>query len=76
VPDPPSKDASPLQTVTPRQRAPKTAAAPKAAQPQADLGRAIRETATDAVKEAAFHNRPYLKMAFANPYNLSLLLAV
>src|SRR5258708_9791265 len=60
--------------MTPQQRAPKTAAAAKPAQPQADLGRAIRETATDAVKEAAFHNRPYLKMAFANPYNLSLLL--
>jgi hypothetical protein len=70
VPDPPKKDASPLQTVT-AQRAPKTASAAK---PQQDLGRAIRDTATDAVKEAAFHNRPYLKLAFANPYNLSLLL--
>ena len=58
------------QTVTP-QRAPKTASAAK---PQQDLGRAIRDTAKDAVKEAAFHNRPYLKLAFANPYNLSLLL--
>ena len=53
------------------QRAPKTASAAK---PQQDLGRAIRDTAKDAVKEAAFHNRPYLKLAFANPYNLSLLL--
>src|SRR4051794_20215021 len=26
------------------------------------------------VKEATFRNRPYLKLAFANPYNLSLLL--
>ena len=77
MPDPPKKDASPLQTVT-SQRAPKQAASTKPvakpAQPQADLGRAIRETATDAVKEAAFHNRPYLKLAFANPYNLSPLL--
>ena len=53
------------------QRAPKTASAAK---PQQDLGRAIRDTAKDAVKEAAFHNHPYLKLAFANPYNLSLLL--
>jgi hypothetical protein len=45
-----------------------------AAQPQQNLGRAIRDTAKDAVKEAVFHNRPYLKLAFANPYNLSLLL--
>jgi len=41
---------------------------------QQDLNRAIRETAKDVVKDAAFHNRPYLKLAFANPYNLSLLL--
>jgi len=41
---------------------------------QQDLNRAIRDTAKDVVKDAAFHNRPYLKLAFANPYNLSLLL--
>lgn len=41
---------------------------------QQDLNRAIRDTAKDAVKDVAFHNRPYLKLAFANPYNLSLLL--
>jgi hypothetical protein len=68
VPDPPKKDASSLQTVTP-QRPPSTAA-----KAQQDLNRAIRDTAKDAVKDAAFHNRPYLKLAFANPYNLSLLL--
>jgi hypothetical protein len=68
VPDPPKKDASNLQTVTP-QRAPSTAV-----KAQQDLNRAIRDTAKDAVKDAAFHNRPYLKLAFANPYNLSLLL--
>ena len=28
----------------------------------------------DTVKDAIFEKRPYLKMAFANPYNLSLLL--
>ena len=41
--------------------------------PQAVLNRAIRETATDMAKNAVFEKRPYLKMAFANPYNLSLL---
>jgi hypothetical protein len=42
--------------------------------PQAQINQAIRETATDMAKNAVFENRPYLKMAFANPYNLSLLL--
>ena len=52
---------------------PKKPAAP-AKNPQAQVNRAIRDTAKDMVKEAAFRNRPYLKLAFANPYNLSLLL--
>jgi hypothetical protein len=63
--------------VTPQQRAAKPAAVSKPAvapKPQQDLGLAIRETAKDAIKEAAFSNRPYLKLAFNNPYNLSLLL--
>ena len=34
------------------------------------MSSAVRET----VKDAIFEKRPYLKMAFANPYNLSLLL--
>jgi len=68
VPDPPKKNGPILQTVTP-QRAP----APKPSAQQ-NLNRAIRETAKDAVKDAVFEKRPYLKMAFANPYNLSLLL--
>ncbi len=34
---------------------------------------AVRDTAKDMVKDAIFEKRPYLKMAFANPYNLSLL---
>jgi hypothetical protein len=47
----------------------------KRAQPvKTDLQRAIRETAKDAVADAIFEKRPYLKMAFANPYNLSLFL--
>jgi hypothetical protein len=41
---------------------------------KADLQRAIRETAKDALADAIFDKRPYLKMAFANPYNLSLFL--
>lgn len=39
-----------------------------------DLQRAISETAKDVVADAVFDKRPYLKMAFANPYNLSLFL--
>jgi hypothetical protein len=52
---------------------PKKPPAP-APNPQAQLNRAIRETATDMAKNAVFEKRPYLKLAFANPYNLSLLL--
>jgi len=37
-----------------------------------DLDRAIRETARDMVTDAVFEKRPYLKLAFSNPYNLSL----
>lgn len=39
-----------------------------------DLQRAIRDTAKDVVASAIFEKRPYLKMAFTNPYNLSLFL--
>jgi hypothetical protein len=45
-----------------------------AARPEDAVSAAIRETATDVVKNAVFEKRPYLKLAFANPYNLSLLL--
>jgi hypothetical protein len=41
---------------------------------QSDLQKAIRETAKDMVSDAIFEKRPYLKMAFSNPYNLSLFL--
>lgn len=37
------------------------------------MQRAIQESVGDAVRDAVFEKRPYLKMAFANPYNLSLL---
>jgi hypothetical protein len=39
-----------------------------------DLNQAIRETARDMVTDAVFEKRPYLKLAFSNPYNLSLFL--
>ncbi len=35
---------------------------------------AVRATVKDLVSNAIFEKRPYLKMAFANPYNLSLVL--
>ena len=38
------------------------------------INRAVRETAKEMVQNAIFEKRPYLKMAFANPYNLSLVL--
>jgi hypothetical protein len=38
------------------------------------INRAVRETAKDIVQNAVFEKRPYLKMAFQNPYNLSLVL--
>ena len=38
--------------------------------PQPTVTSAVKET----LKDAIFEKRPYLKMAFANPYNLSLLL--
>src|SRR3954469_299734 len=41
--------------------------------PPPKLAAAVRETATDFAKAAIFEKRPYLKMAFSNPYNLSLL---
>lgn len=42
--------------------------------PPQKVNDAIRETAREAVQSAVFEKRPYLKMAFANPYNLSLLI--
>ncbi len=38
------------------------------------INRAVRDTAKEMVQNAIFEKRPYLKMAFANPYNLSLIL--
>jgi hypothetical protein len=53
----------------PRPPIPTTAQKPAA--PKADLTNAVRETARS-FAESAVEKRPYLKMAFANPYNLSL----
>ena len=48
---------------------------PKPAQAkQPSVASAVKATAKEMVKDAIFEKRPYLKMAFANPYNLSLLL--
>jgi len=38
------------------------------------INRAARETAKEMVQNAIFEKRPYLKMAFNNPYNLALVL--
>lgn len=38
------------------------------------INRAVRETAKELVQNAVFEKRPYLKMAFSNPYNLSIIL--
>lgn len=40
----------------------------------ASLGREVRAAAIDAAKDAVFAKRPYLKLAFANPYNLAIVL--
>jgi len=41
--------------------------------PPQKLAAAVRDRAKDFAKQAIFERRPYLKMAFSNPYNLSLL---
>lgn len=59
------RDAS----TTPAFSAEKSAAS-KPAAPPTGVGEAVKSTITDAV----FQKKPYLKFAFANPYNLTLLL--
>jgi hypothetical protein len=60
-------------TETPRPPIPTTAQKPAARPASAapTVASAVRETARD-FAEGAFEKRPYLKMAFSNPYNLSL----
>ena len=47
---------------------------PNPAPKQPSVSAAVRATAKEMVQDAIFEKRPYLKMAFANPYNLSLLI--
>jgi hypothetical protein len=42
--------------------------------PAQSVQSAVRETAKDMVTNAVFEKKPYLKLAFQNPYNLSLFL--
>ena len=46
-------------------------AAPKKVQ---DLGKAVRDAAIDAAKDAVVRKNPYLKLAFSNPYNLAVVI--
>ncbi|MBV8518359.1 MAG: hypothetical protein JO197_13255 [Acidobacteria bacterium] len=57
----------PQKTATPALQ--KTVTPPSA---QQQMQQAVRETAKDLVVNAAFEKHPYLKLAFSNPYNLSL----
>jgi len=62
-----------MATVATKSEQQKPAAAKPAAR-QPTVSSAIKSTAKEMVRNAIFEKRPYLKMAFANPYNLSLLL--
>ena len=55
-------------------KAPEAPAPPPAAAPQANsaLVGALANAAKSAITAAVLEKRPYLKYAFANPYNLSL----
>ncbi|HEY0078182.1 MAG TPA: hypothetical protein VGB73_06020 [Pyrinomonadaceae bacterium] len=71
-PSPPSSSASastqkpqPQQTAT-EQRPPATSLSP--------ISSSVLSAAKETLRDAALGKRPYLKYAFANPYNLSLLL--
>lgn len=52
---------------------PRVAPAAKPKTQSTQISKAIRETAKDTIQKSVFENRPYLKMAFSNPYNLTLL---
>jgi len=58
-----------MATVPTKTEQQKPAAAKPAVKPQT-----VRAAVKETVRDAIFEKRPYLKMAFANPYNLSLLL--
>lgn len=61
----------PATATKPGTRAPEASRA-TGTRPSPELNRAISETARS-FADSALDKRPYLKMAFANPYNLSLL---
>jgi len=70
--NPPEK--TPSAKTTPQATTPPAKAPASASGSGSAMGAAIRDTATDFAKHAIFDKRPYLKFAFQNPYNLSLLL--
>jgi hypothetical protein len=59
------------RVVMPQQSARQAQTPPKQ---QSQVSDAVKQTAKDMLQSAVFENRPYLKMAFANPYNLAILL--
>jgi len=67
-----------VRPVTPGQSSPATApkpavpAAPSASQAPQALAAAIADSAKSSITSAILEKRPYLKYAFANPYNMSL----
>jgi len=60
-----------MSAVTPEK--PRVASPVKPKTQSTPISKAMRETAKDALDAAVFEKRPYLKMAFANPYNMTLL---
>jgi hypothetical protein len=60
-----------MSAVTPEK--PRVASPVKPKTQSTPIARAMRETAKDALDAAVFEKRPYLKMAFQNPYNVTLL---
>ncbi len=60
------------QTENPDRRAPEQPISTNPAAGASRTGSPVMEAATSSVRDAIFEKRPYLKYAFANPYNLSL----
>lgn len=70
-PVPPIENQRPA---TPPQRKTVSRTQVPAPKPAQSVQSALRETAKDVVVNAVFDKKPYLKLAFQNPYNLSLFL--
>src|SRR5437867_12389485 len=62
---------TPVHTTTPASVTPAPPVAPASNQPQS-LASALGEAARSTITSAILDKRPYLKFAFANPYNVSL----